>query len=175
MIQTNIIKIKSSSRLLNEYRNAKELQSTIPSFPKENKVLQYTNQLQEKSNDLISLFAYLKSILFLLKLNLPTMFLKEKNFVRVDEFKKSTCVTPLGRRLSCSSSNSACSTNSIDPMLFFEPVINSNDTSLVKMELAQNLHNLIEFIHSEVVDQGEKQLYFKYLREAFECLSGASI
>lgn len=103
------------------------------------------------------------------------MFLKERHFVRVDEFKKSTCVTPLGRRLSCSSSNSAGSTNSIDPMLSVEPIINSNDSSLVKLELAQNLHDLIDFIHSEVVDQAEKQLYFKYLREAFEYLSGASI
>ncbi len=151
-----------------------DLQSSIPSFPKDNKVLQYTNQLQEKSNDLISIFVYLKSILFLLKLNLPTMFLKDKHFVRLDEFK-STCITPMSRRFSCSSRNSKISENTFNPVSFIEPVINSNDSSLVKKDLAQNLHDLIEFVQYEVDNQMEKQLYFKYLHEAFECLSTSSI
>ncbi len=152
---------KSPSRLRIEYLNLREHESQILFHPRENNVLVYQLRMQESTNGLISILVYLKSILSVFKLNLPTMFLKEKYFSRLDEFRN---MIPKKFSVKSSDSSSTCSSDEMQ-------IIIEDTTTQLKKDLAHNLHDLIEFVRSEVDDVNEKHIYFEYIQTAFECLS----
>ncbi len=159
----NFVPIKKSpSRLRIEYLNFREHETKIPFHPNENNVLIYQLRMQESTNALVSILVYLKAILFIFKLNLPTMFLKEKYFSGLDELKNM-----VPKKFSSTSTDSCSTSSSTDEMHMIEP----DNTTQLKKDLGHNLHDLIEFIRCEIDDISEKQTYFELIQVAFECLS----
>lgn len=127
-------------------------------------MLIYDLKMQEKSNGLASIIVFLKSILYLFKLNLPTMFLKEKYFTKLDEFKNM-----IPRKFSCDSNDSSSSDSTTNTKVPLVPPV--SESTQLKKDLAKNLHDLIEFIRCEIDDKTERQIYFENIQTAFEYLS----
>ena len=150
--------------MLNEFKNIKKQEKSIKFNPKDNKMAMYNLKIEKDSNGLVSILVFLKAILYLFKLNLPTMFLKERYFVKIPNPLTSLTANYKFSTSSISSNNTSILSNEIT-----KPDLNGCCT--LKTDLAQNLHDLIEFIKSDIDDQNERNVYFEMIQMAFEYLS----
>lgn len=148
---------------MNEFKNIKKKEKEIKFNPKENKMTIYNLKIEKDSNGLVSILVFLKAILYLFKLNLPTMFLKERYFIKMPNALTNNADNKFSTSTLSSNYTTALSNEITRPDL--------NDGCYLKTELAQNLHDLIEFIKCEIDDQNERHVYFEMIQMAFEYLS----
>jgi hypothetical protein len=109
--------------------------------------------------NLIPIMSYLKCIIYVLNLNLPSMFLSSY-YTNLNSNESIKAIGPASSK-SVNLSGSSLVDN--------EP--KDNTIYAIKQDMATNFHDLIQFIKINVIDSFEKQIYFSHIETAYELLS----
>jgi hypothetical protein len=119
-------------------------------------------------NTVVPIKFYLKCVLYLFKLNLPTMFLRKSSSPQISPAKPLLQRSTFKRtfRSMCDLDGTGLDSQTKLQRNFDQSFIND-----LKLGFANNFHELIKFVQKYVIDRFESNVYYSSIQEAFELLA----